>query len=78
MIADRPSFLHAATFEVAGATFFSVYRSPALRTTDDWYKPVEEYIFLKEPDLMWQKTVKDDSMMFGRAEQTMWKMKEYM
>lgn len=77
VIVAHSSFLYATIVPlVCGGTGLSVYRSSALPESDDWYKPVRKYLDKHQPEFLWTKTVKDDSMMFGEAQHTVWKVKE--
>lgn len=76
VLAMHPSFLYASTIPLFGGIGLNIYRSTALPTSDPWYLPVKEYLAGHRYELLRSVTVPDDSMMFGEAEHSIYKIKD--
>lgn len=74
VVAMHHSYLYAALMPLWGGIGLSVYRSPVLCETEDAYKPVRDVLKNNQHLKVWSEVVADESMMFGEAEHTVYKM----
>ena len=70
----EPRWLYAGQMTDAddGRSWKYVYRSLALRETDEMYRPALDY--LGDAVLTKAETIEDDGMMFGAAELSVWEL----
>lgn len=63
-----PGWLYAHTYTLAFTAGLIVFRSPALRHTDEMYKPVRDILENNPVRLVVKETILDEEMMFGEGE----------